>query len=354
MVTEIDIMNALAQVKDPELGRNLVELGMIHDLVFEKNGKVSFTLALTVPNCPLRDKIESDARQAVLALEGIKEVAITFRSMTPQERQAAMGGRSVQDSLPKINQFNHVKHVLAIMSGKGGVGKSSITAMLACALARRNFKVGVLDADVTGPSIPKLFGMPAGGVRSSEQGILPGITCTGIKVISTNLLLPEEDSAVIWRGPMISGAIKQFWTDVLWGNLDYMLVDLPPGTSDAALTVMTTIPVDSVLLVTTPQQLAAMIVRKALNMLNQVHKPISGVVENMSYYLCPDTNKPHYVFGPSHAEEIALAAGVAVRAQIPLDPEVALMCDAGKVEDVRLFEIEALADQIGIPIPAKM
>ncbi len=351
MPTEKDVMAALAQVKDPELGRNLVELGMIHDVVIEKNGKVSFTVALTVPGCPLREKIESDARQAVLALKGVKDVAINFRAMSPAERQAAQV--TAQQSLPKINQFNHVKHVLAIMSGKGGVGKSSITAMLAAALARRGFKVGVLDADVTGPSIPKLFGMSAGGLRSSEQGILPAVTRTGIKMISTNLLLPEEDSAVIWRGPMVSGAIKQFWTDVLWGNLDYLLVDLPPGTSDAALTVMTTLPINSVLLVTTPQQLAAMIVRKALNMLNQMHKPITGVVENMSYYTCPDTNKPHYIFGPSHAEEIAQAAGVAVRAQIPLNPDVATMCDAGQVEDVRMLEIEALADQIGVAVPVK-
>ncbi|MGD0004758.1 MAG: Mrp/NBP35 family ATP-binding protein [Anaerolineaceae bacterium] len=351
MPTEKEIIAALSQVRDPELGRNLVELGMIHDLEIGKNGKVSFTVALTVPGCPLRDKIDTDARQAVLALKGVKEVTINFRSMTPQERQAAMGG--MQPSLPKINQFNHVKHVLAIMSGKGGVGKSSITAMLASALTRRNFKVGVLDADVTGPSIPKLFGMPAGVLRSSEQGILPAVTRTGIKMISTNLLLPEEDSAIIWRGPMVSGAIKQFWTDVLWGNLDYLLVDLPPGTSDAALTVMTTMPINSVLLVTTPQQLSAMIVRKALNMLNQVHKPISGVVENMSYYVCPDTDKSHYIFGPSHAEEIAQAAGVAVQAQIPLDPNIALMCDAGQVEDVHMPEIEALVDQIIVPAPAK-
>jgi len=354
MPTEKEIMAALSQVKDPELGRNLVELGMIHDVQIAKNGIVSFTVALTVPGCPLRDKIDTDARQAVLALKGVKDVAINFRSMTPAERQAATGGMQTGVNLPKINQFNHVKHVLAIMSGKGGVGKSSITAMLASALARRGFKVGVLDADVTGPSIPKLFGMPSGGLRSSEQGILPAVTRTGIKMISTNLLLPDEDSAIIWRGPMVSGAIKQFWTDVLWGNLDYLLVDLPPGTSDAALTVMTTLPINSVLLITTPQQLAAMIVRKALNMLNQVHKPISGVVENMSYYMCPDTNKPHYIFGPSHAEEIAQAAGVAVRAQIPLDPKVATMCDAGQVEDVRMVEIEALADQIGVAVPANV
>jgi ATP-binding protein involved in chromosome partitioning len=283
-----------------------------------------------------------------MALEGVKDVSINFRAMTEEERRKALGGRQ-QPNLPKLNQFNHINQVLAVMSGKGGVGKSSVTALLAAALVRRKFKVGILDADVTGPSIPRLFGMAPGGLRSSEQGILPGITRTGIKVISVNLLLAEEDAPVVWRGPMVAGAIKQFWTDVLWGNLDYLLVDLPPGTSDAALTVMTTIPVNGVLLVTSPQQLAAMVVRKAMNMLNQIKTPIFGVVENMSYYRCPESGNPHYIFGPSHAAEIAQAAGVELRAQIPIDPALAAMCDAGQIEDVYMLEIEALVDQIAVP-----
>jgi len=347
MPSEKDILAALEQVMDPELGRNLVELGMIHDLVIGKSGKVSFTMALTVPGCPLRDQMAASARKAVMAVKGVKEVEINFRGMTEEERRAVTGSGS---TLPKLNQFNHVKQVLAVMSGKGGVGKSSVTALVGAALARRKFKVGILDADITGPSIPKLFGLPPGGLRSSEQGILPGVTKTGIKIISINLLLPDEDTPVIWRGPMVSGAIKQFWTDVLWGTLDYMLVDLPPGTSDAALTVMTTLPINGVLLVTTPQQLASMVVRKALFMLNQVNVPITGVVENMSYYTCPDSGRRHEIFGPSHAAEIAEAAGVAVQAQIPIMPSVATLCDAGQIEEVRLPEIESLVEQILVPV----
>ena len=347
MPSEKEILAALEQVMDPELGRNLVELGMIHDLDIAKNGNVVFTLALTVPGCPLRDQMAASARKAVMAVKGVKDVEINFRGMTEDERRAVTGSGS---TLPKLNQFNHVKQVLAVMSGKGGVGKSSVTALVGAALARRTFKVGILDADITGPSIPKLFGLPPGGLRSSEQGILPGVTKTGIKIISINLLLPDEDTPVIWRGPMVSGAIKQFWTDVLWGTLDYMLVDLPPGTSDAALTVMTTLPINGVLLVTTPQQLASMVVRKALFMLNQVNVPITGVVENMSYYNCPDTGSRHEIFGPSHAAEIAEAAGVAVQAQIPIMPSIATLCDAGKIEEARLPEIENLVEQILVPV----
>ena len=347
MPSEKEILAALEQVMDPELGRNLVELGMIHDLDIAKNGNVVFTLALTVPGCPLRDQMAASARKAVMAVKGVKGVEINFRGMTEEERRAVTGSGS---TLPKLNQFNHVKQVLAVMSGKGGVGKSSVTALVGAALARRKFKVGILDADITGPSIPKLFGLPPGGLRSSEQGILPGVTKTGIKIISINLLLPDEDTPVIWRGPMVSGAIKQFWTDVLWGTLDYMLVDLPPGTSDAALTVMTTLPINGVLLVTTPQQLASMVVRKALFMLNQVNVPITGVVENMSYYNCPDTGSRHEIFGPSHAAEIAEAAGVAVQAQIPIIPSVAAMCDAGQIEEARIPEIESLVEQILVPV----
>jgi len=347
MPSEKEILAALQQVMDPELGRNLVELGMIHDINIGKTGKVAFTMALTVPGCPMRDQMAASARKAVMALKGVRDVEINFRGMTEEERRAVTGSGS---TLPKLNQFNHVKQVLAVMSGKGGVGKSSVTALIGAALARRKFKVGILDADITGPSIPKLFGLPPGGLRSSEQGILPGVTKTGIKVISINLLLPDEDTPVIWRGPMVSGAIKQFWTDVLWGTLDYMLVDLPPGTSDAALTVMTTLPINGVLLVTTPQQLAVMVVRKALFMLNQVNVPISGVVENMSYYNCPDTGSRHEIFGPSHAAEIAEAAGVAFQAQIPIIPTIATLCDAGQIEDVRIPEIESLVEQILVPV----
>ncbi|HNT53437.1 MAG TPA: Mrp/NBP35 family ATP-binding protein, partial [Anaerolineaceae bacterium] len=236
--------------------------------------------------------------------------------------------------LPKLNTASQIKRVIAVLSGKGGVGKSSVTALLAVALANAGQKVGILDADITGPSIPKLFGLPPGGLRGNDQGILPAITPLGIRVISTNLMVPEEDTAVIWRGPLITGAINQFWGDVLWGRLDTLLVDLPPGTSDATLTVLQTLPINGVVLVTTPQQLASLVVRKAVRMIQQLNVPILGVVENMSYYPCPDTGKHHDIFGPSHADEIAALANTTVWAKLPIDPRVAALADAGKIEDV--------------------
>ncbi len=344
MPSEKDVLNALSTVIDPELGRNIVELTMIRDLKVHENGIVAFTIALTVPSCPLREKIQHDAEVAVKAVEGVKEVSITMGAMTDAERQEVFG--KAQPSLPKINQFNKVDQVIAIMSGKGGVGKSSVTAMLAAGLAKKCQKVGVLDADVTGPSIPKVFGLPPGGVRSSQQGILPVVTGLGIKVISTNLLVDDETAPVIWRGPMISGAITQFWTDVLWGKLDYLLVDMPPGTSDAALTVMRSLPLNGVILVTTPQQLAVMVVKKAVSMLEQLGIPVVAVVENMSYYACPDSGKEHAIFGPSHAGEIASMSGAKITARLPIDPLITELSDNGRIEDASLAEIDTMVDAL--------
>ena len=342
MPTEKEIMEALSRVMDPELRRNIVELNMVRDLRVE-DGTVHFTLALTVPTCPMRNQMSDNARAALLALPGVKEVDLQFGTMTDEERKALMGG---QQGLPKLNQFNKVDHIVAVLSGKGGVGKSSVTALLAVALTRRGYKVGVLDADITGPSIPKLFGLPSGGLRSSEAGMLPASTRMGIKVISTNLLLKDADMPVIWRGPMIAGAIQQFWTDALWGKLDYLLVDLPPGTSDAALTVMQNLPLSGVVLVTTPQDLATLVVRKAVHMVQQLNIPVIGIVENMSYFECPDNGKRYELFGPSHVEEVAKVTGAPVAARLPVNPEVATLSDAGKVEDVNAPELEALAERI--------
>jgi Mrp family chromosome partitioning ATPase len=249
--------------------------------------------------------------------------------------------------LPKLNTASQIKRVIAVLSGKGGVGKSSVTALLAVALAHAGQKVGILDADITGPSIPKLFGLPPGGLRGNDQGILPGITPLGIRIISTNLMVPEEDTAVIWRGPLITGAINQFWSDVLWGKLDTMLVDLPPGTSDATLTVLQTLPINGVVLVTTPQQLASLVVRKAVRMIQQLNVPILGVVENMSYYPCPDTGKHHDIFGPSHADEIASLANAPVWARLPIDPQVAALADAGQIEAVNPAMMKDVVAQLG-------
>jgi len=340
--TTDEIMHALRRVNDPEIGRNLVDLNMIHDLQIGADGRVRFTIALTVPACPLRDQMAGDARAAVAALEGVKAVDIQFRPMTETERKVTFG-LSQAPALPKLNQFNQVRQVIAVMSGKGGVGKSSVTAALAVELRRQGQKVGILDADVTGPCIPRLFGLPAGGLRAGEQGMLPATTKKGIKVVSANLLLKEEDTPIIWRGPMIAGAIKQFWTDALWGKLDTLLVDLPPGTSDAAIAVIQNLPLTGAILVTTPQELATMVVRKAVNMLRDLKVPILGVVENMSYFRCPDNGKEYAIFGPSHAEEIAAAAGAPVWGRLAIDPQVAALCDAGRAEELLIPEFQALA-----------
>jgi Mrp family chromosome partitioning ATPase len=337
MKTNEEILETLKKVFDPELGRNIVELGMVRDLLVSDAGVVTFTLALTIPGCPMKAQMERDARMALMALPGVSDVKITFGAMTEDEKKAIFA--KGKPELPKLNKFNQVQKVIAVLSGKGGVGKSSITAMLACELARSGKKVGILDADITGPSIPRLFGLPPGGLRGSDQGILPAVTPLGIKVVSTNLMVADENAAVIWRGPMISGTIQQFWRDVLWGKLDYLLVDLPPGTSDAALTVMQTIPVNGVVLVSTPQELAGMVVRKADSMLKQLKMPVMAVVENMSYFICPDCGKQHEIYGPSHIDALSKSVETDVTVRLPIDPTLAALADTGKIESYVSTEI---------------
>jgi ATP-binding protein involved in chromosome partitioning len=338
MPTTAEMMSALEKVYDPELGRSIVELKMVHDLTISPEGDVRFTLALTVPGCPMREQMRSAAGKALMALPGVRDVQIDFRAMSEEERKEVFG--QLQPPGPRLNEFNKISRVIAVMSGKGGVGKSSVTGLLACALNRQRQKVGILDADVTGPSIPRLFGLPPGGLRGTDQGMLPAISRSGIRVVSTNLLLKDEDQPVVWRGPMIAGAIKQFWTDALWGKLDTLLVDLPPGTSDAALSVVNSLPLNGVILVTTPQDLAGMVVRKAIRMLNELKVPIIGLVENFSYFVCPDCGARHEIFGPSHAAETAAAAGLMTWVRLPVDPAVADQCDNGQVELINFPAIQ--------------
>ena len=235
-----------------------------------------------------------------------------------------------------------VKHVIAVMSGKGGVGKSLVAGLLAVGLARRGFRVGVLDGDITGPSIPRMFGVrekPA--VVPNTKTLMPSKSRGGIPIMSMNLLLPSEEEAVIWRGPMISGAIRQFFSDVAWGELDYMIVDLPPGTSDAPLTVMQAIPLSGVILVTTPQALATMIVTKAVRLVKQLGGDILGVVENMAYVTLPDGTH-HEVFGPSQGLKLVIAANAPLLARIPIDPEIARLADTGGIEEYSGREMDEL------------
>jgi Mrp family chromosome partitioning ATPase len=238
---------------------------------------------------------------------------------------------AVEFSEAKPTELNKIGNIIAVMSGKGGVGKSLVAGLAAIALKRQGYEVGILDADLTGPSIPKMFGIvsrPSG----SETGILPVLSRSGIELMSINLLLPQEDDAVIWRGPLISNTIKQFWENVLWGRLDYLLIDLPPGTADAPLTVMQSFPISGVIIVFTPQDLTAMIVRKAVNMAQKMDKSVLGVVENMSYLQIPDTDKKMEIFGPSRGQEMAQSSNAPLLAKLPLDPELASLCDKGEIE----------------------
>jgi len=342
MPTTDQVMQALSRVHDPELGRDLVSLNMVRNLLIEDEA-ISFTLQLTIPGCPLKDHMAKEAREALMALPGVKIVNINFGSMTEDERKQVLNNR--KRSLPKLNTMNKIERVFSVMSGKGGVGKSSVTAMLAVEFARQGHKVGILDADITGASIPKLFGLPAGGLRGGDLGILPAITPSGIRIVSSNLMLKEEDTSVAWRGPLIAGMIEKFWNDVLWGRLDYLLVDLPPGTSDATITVMQNLPVNGVMLVTTPQELSGLVVRKAAHLLNRLDIPILGIVENMSYFRCPGCEQEYAIFGPSHAEQLAIDFNTPLVARLPIDPDIAQLCDQGKVEQIQIPEISALADQ---------
>ena len=228
-----------------------------------------------------------------------------------------------------MNAYSDVKHVIGVVSGKGGVGKSFVTASLAAQMAKAGYKVGILDADITGPSIPKMFGAH-GQLVGDEKGMYPYETPDGIKIVSINLLMEDEEAPVVWRGPVIAGAVKQFWNETVWGDVDYLFVDMPPGTGDVPLTVFQSLPVDGIVIVTSPQELVQMIVKKAFNMANMMHIPVLGLVENFSYLKCPDCGKKISVFGESHIDEIAEKLGVEVLGKMPIDPKLAEIVEQEK------------------------
>lgn len=240
-----------------------------------------------------------------------------------------------------------VKKVIAVVSGKGGVGKSLVTSMLAVNAAKKGKKTAILDADITGPSIPKSFGINS-KAACNEAGtvILPVETNTGIKVMSLNLLIENETDPVIWRGPIIAGTVKEFWDNVAWDDVDCMFIDCPPGTGDVPLTIFQSLPIDGIVVVTSPQELVSMIVEKAVNMAKMMNIPVLGVVENMSYFQCPDCSKVHYIFGRSHIDEIAAAHGIETVAKLPIDPETAAKVDAGNAEQLEVIALDALFAKI--------
>ena len=253
--------------------------------------------------------------------------------------------RKPESLLAEPNKKSNVKKVIAVVSGKGGVGKSTVTSMLAVAMQKLGYKTAILDADVTGPSIPRAFGLHE-QIVGSDDGMLPAETPEGVKVMSINLLLPNETDPVIWRGPVIGGAVKQFWTDVCWGDVDYMFVDLPPGTGDVPLTVFQSLPVDGIVIVLSPQELVGMIVEKAVKMAQMMNIPVLGLVENMAYMTCPDCGKRLYPFGEGRTADVAKQYGLPMLAQLPIQPELAKKCDEGRLMDIQLPEMGKAVDAV--------
>ena len=266
-----------------------------------------------------------------------------------KEQQEAMDKafeRSMPEGLQKVhNEYSNIKKVYGIVSGKGGVGKSLVTSLLAVDAARKGMKTAILDGDITGPSIPKSFGVHQ-KTYGSDIGIMPAVTRTGIKLMSINLLVDNEEDPVIWRGPVIAGAVQQFWTDVAWGDVDVMFVDMPPGTGDVPLTVFQSLPVDGIIVVTSPQELVEMIVGKAVKMAGLMNVPIMGLVENMSYFKCPDCGKTHEIFGKSTVDKVAEKYGITNTARLPIDPKITSLVDAGKIEEIYIEEVDGLYDKV--------
>ena len=263
-----------------------------------------------------------------------KECSNSSCSKSSCEGCSSKGKSEQQSFLAEQNIFSDVKHVIGVISGKGGVGKSFVTGSLANMMAAKGYKVGIMDADITGPSIPRMYGVK-GPAQADDNGIYPMETRNGIRIMSVNLLLPTEETPVIWRGPVLANMVKQFWSDVMWGEIDYLFVDMPPGTGDVPLTAFQSLPLDGVVIVTSPQDLVKMIVRKAYNMAEMMKIPVVGIVENYSYVKCPDCGKELKVFGESHIEEIAAELNVPVLGKMPIDVELAALADDGVFDQVK-------------------
>jgi Mrp family chromosome partitioning ATPase len=325
MPTKEQVMESLKAVVVPANGRSIVGMNLVRDVIVS-DGKIDIVLASTGLIPGAQDWIKNKAEESIKKLPFTGEINVAYHEI-------------------KAKELNAIDHVLAVMSGKGGVGKSLVSSLVAIALKRQGYEVGILDGDITGPSIPKMFGLrvPPSG---NEGGFLPVTSKSGIEVMSINLLLPNEDDAVIWRGPLIGKVITQFWEEVLWGKLDYLIVDLPPGTADAPLTVMQQLPITGVIIVFTPQDLTTMIVKKAVKMAQQMGKPILGVIENMSYLYVPEIDKKVELFGKSRGAEMSHAAAAPLLGQLPIDPELASLCDEGNIERYQAELIAGLGESI--------
>ena len=314
MSIEKQVEEALEHVLVPGVRRSLLQMNLVREIEIEDN-KVNISLSSTAISAQSQDWLKNKVNETIKNIPEINEVNLDFIES-------------------KVSEVNQIKNIIAVMSGKGGVGKSLMAGLLAISFALEGNAVGILDADITGPSIPKMFGIsehPGG----DNGGILPVLSKTGIEIMSMNLLLPNENDAVIWRGPLMAKAVTQFWEEVLWGKLDYLIIDVPPGTGDIPLTLMQTIPLSGVIDVYTPQDLTEMIVMKAIKMASKMNVRVLGLIENMSYLLVPETGRKMEVFGKSKGEEMAAKAETSLLGKLPIDPELAKLCDQGKIEQYR-------------------
>jgi Mrp family chromosome partitioning ATPase len=325
MVSENEVVRKVGEITLPGLGLSLKKLNLVKETQIS-GGSIKLTLASAGLNEARRvwlsDRIKTDIEQ----MPGTEKLEIEFKDY-------------------KTTELNQVSNIIAVISGKGGVGKSVVSSLLAVSLNRQGYSTGILDADLTGPSIPRMFGIDT-RPEGTESAILPVLSRAGTEVMSLNLILEHEDEAVIWRGPVITQVIRQFWEGVLWGKLDYLIIDLPPGTADAPLTVMQQLPVKGIVIVFTPQALTGMIVRKTVKMAQKMKKPIVGVVENMSYLYVPELKKKMEIFGKSKADQMAQSAGAPLLAQLPLDPQLVALCDEGRIEEYQSDLVEKLGEEL--------
>jgi Mrp family chromosome partitioning ATPase len=357
LIDKDSVVNSLRGVLDPEIGISIVDLNMVRDISIE-GSHVNVTIALTVAHCPLAKTLQTDVEKALKKSDQIKTVTVETTAMSRTELNELRTSLQSRAAPPQPDQTNtpgpginrlgkrELRNIIAVASGKGGVGKSFVTSMLAVQLRRLGYEVGILDADLTGPSIAKVFGLKDRPSKSPTGRITPVLTKTGIKVMSINLVLDDPEMPVIWRGPIVNSVIRQLYWDVDWGSLHYLLVDLPPGTSDAPLTVLQSLPLDGVIVVSSPQELASLIVTKAVNMAKKMNAELLGLVENMSYLTCPHCGETINVFGEPQGEKLAKQLGIPFLGSVPVDPVIARLSDHGQIEDYTTPVFQTVADEL--------
>ncbi len=359
MIDKDSVVNSLRGVLDPEIGISIVDLNMVRDISIE-GSHVKVTIALTVAHCPLAKTLQTDVEKALKKSDQIKTVTVETTAMSRTELNELRTSLQNRAAPPQPDQTNtlgpginrlgkrELRNIIAVASGKGGVGKSFVTSMLAVQLRRLGYEVGILDADLTGPSIAKVFGLKDRPSKGPNGRITPVLTKTGIKVMSINLVLDDPEMPVIWRGPIVNSVIRQLYWDVDWGSLHYLLVDLPPGTSDAPLTVLQSLPLDGVIVVSSPQELASLIVTKAVNMAKKMNAELLGLVENMSYLTCPHCGETINVFGEPQGEKLAKQLGIPFLGSVPVDPVIARLSDHGQIEDYTTPVFQMVADELRV------